>query len=559
MKKIFLYLLVLTMLLSAILMTACRQNESEKASSAESESTSIGESESLSAGESASEGESTTGESESESLSAGESASEGESESTASEFDYESFDFKPYITLDTSEYVGKHVEIPYDEIMPESYYEARLNQLLAEHAIDIKITDVPAKLGDTVNIYYKGVTIAEDGTETAFDGGTYQDFGKPGPLTLGSGSFIDGFEEGLVGVLPTDTLRVSDTGVITDGDIALVSCTFTSKVLSTGKETTSTDENIYFDFRGDTLLTDLKNALLGKDVGETYSVTVQKDSDKDGTPDVENTYVVTVHGLLDLSTPATVMATFPSSYPNSPELAGKTVKFYVWVESIDGVQLPTLNEAFLLETLKYETEEEDVLAAFEREFRGEAKKAYASECRSAAIGAVADYVRGVVVFNSLPEDAVLYEYACLKEEAEYYYSYYTKGGYKFDSIEDFIIAFYEIEDAGDDFEAETWYRKSAEETLRENALYFYFCDVLGVTVDEQEVTERVNALLDERIENAKENDGKTYTREEMYEKYVSYYGDGYIEMYYRDLIRESKLNDALYNSIVVVYAGASEK
>ena len=54
----------------------------------------------------------------------------------------------------------------------------------------LKITEGTVQVGDTVNIDYKGL---KDGV--AFDGGTAE--GQS--LTIGSGQFIDGFEEGLVG------------------------------------------------------------------------------------------------------------------------------------------------------------------------------------------------------------------------------------------------------------------------------------------------------------------------------------------------------------------------
>lgn len=537
MKKLLTFLLALSMLLSAFLI-GCADTEEETAGS---ESSSAEGSE-----------QKTEGTPDSESVSGGTS---GEEETKAPEFDYEAFDFKPYVTLAESEYIGKEISIPYDASMPESYYEKQLDAFLSQYATKIQVTDTAAKDGDTVNIYYKGVTVSEDGTETAFDSGTYQEFGQPYALTLGSGQFIEGFEEGLVGVLPTDTLRVRKTGTITDTDIALVTCKYTSKSISTGKESTSTDENIYFDFRGDVLLTELKNALLGKEVGGTYSLTTERDADKDGKPESENTYVVTVHGLLDLSTPATVSATFPNPYPNSPELAGKTVKFYVWMESIDGWELPELNATFVSETLKFKTEEPDVLAAFEREFREDVREAYVSECRTAVINAVSDHIREVIVFSSLPEAALDYEYASIKEEAEYYYNYYKKQGYKFSAIEDFIIAYYGVKDAGDSFKADAWYTERAEELTRENAIYFYLCDVLAVTVSESEVTDAVNAFLDQMIESAQQSENKVYTREEIYQKCVSYYGEGYIETFYRDSIRENRLNDRLYENLTVIYAG----
>ena len=59
----------------------------------------------------------------------------------------------------------------------------------------IEGTGEPAKAGDTVSVYYVGVR-SEDGTEfdNNFDGG------QPYPVTLGTGSVIPGWEQGLLGV-----------------------------------------------------------------------------------------------------------------------------------------------------------------------------------------------------------------------------------------------------------------------------------------------------------------------------------------------------------------------
>lgn len=62
------------------------------------------------------------------------------------------------------------------------------------------IKDRAAVLGDTVNIDYEG---KQDGV--AFSGGT----ARNQQLALGSGSFIDGFEEGLVGVTPGETVDLN--------------------------------------------------------------------------------------------------------------------------------------------------------------------------------------------------------------------------------------------------------------------------------------------------------------------------------------------------------------
>lgn len=73
------------------------------------------------------------------------------------------------------------------------------NSVTAENGA---VYDRPAEDGDTVNIDYVGTL---DGV--AFDGGT----ASGQNLTLGSGSYIEGFESGLVGVTPGETVDLNLT------------------------------------------------------------------------------------------------------------------------------------------------------------------------------------------------------------------------------------------------------------------------------------------------------------------------------------------------------------
>jgi len=67
---------------------------------------------------------------------------------------------------------------------------------------DQGIKDRAVENGDTVNIDYVG---KKDGV--AFDGGTAEST----PLTIGSNSYIDGFESGLIGVMPGETVELNLT------------------------------------------------------------------------------------------------------------------------------------------------------------------------------------------------------------------------------------------------------------------------------------------------------------------------------------------------------------
>lgn len=81
----------------------------------------------------------------------------------------------------------------------DSYIESNI---LSNFATDEQVTDRAAEMGDTVNIDYVG---SVDGVE--FDGGSAQGY----DLTLGSGSFIDDFEDQIAGHTPGETFNVEVT------------------------------------------------------------------------------------------------------------------------------------------------------------------------------------------------------------------------------------------------------------------------------------------------------------------------------------------------------------
>ena len=77
-----------------------------------------------------------------------------------------------------------------DTTVTDAELDQRIASILQANPEITEITDRPAQEGDTVNIDYVGM---KDGV--AFDGGTAEGY----DLELGSGAFIDGFEDGLIG------------------------------------------------------------------------------------------------------------------------------------------------------------------------------------------------------------------------------------------------------------------------------------------------------------------------------------------------------------------------
>ena len=133
----------------------------------------------------------------------------------ASDYDYQNFAYSD--GLDENGYWSgiralDYVTLPEDyasiplkkaDIEPtEEDVQSQIDSLLSQNTTTQQITDRAAADGDTVNIDYVGTV---DGV--AFTGGTYSGYSLP----RGSGSFIDGFEDQIVGHKPGETFDVNVT------------------------------------------------------------------------------------------------------------------------------------------------------------------------------------------------------------------------------------------------------------------------------------------------------------------------------------------------------------
>ncbi|MCH5274668.1 MAG: FKBP-type peptidyl-prolyl cis-trans isomerase [Lachnospiraceae bacterium] len=107
-----------------------------------------------------------------------------------------------YMTLE-GEYMGLTLYIPARaEVTDEEVEQLALTVYNSAMPAEAGIVDRAVVVGDTINLDYSG---KKDGV--AFAGGTAQNQ----QLTIGSGRFIDGFEDGLVGVMPGETVDLNLT------------------------------------------------------------------------------------------------------------------------------------------------------------------------------------------------------------------------------------------------------------------------------------------------------------------------------------------------------------
>lgn len=127
---------------------------------------------------------------------AAESASESETvqETETEDTNVYAYDYDVESLVKLGDYKGlTYTET--DTSVSDEEVESQINSTLTSHATSEQITDRAVEDGDTVNIDYEGKI---DGK--TFDGGT----ASGASLTIGSGTFIDGFEDGLIGVKPGD-------------------------------------------------------------------------------------------------------------------------------------------------------------------------------------------------------------------------------------------------------------------------------------------------------------------------------------------------------------------
>ena len=101
-------------------------------------------------------------------------------------------DIKPGDYVELGEYKGITVELAPATVTDEQV-EEYINNLALSSPLMTEITDRAVESGDVTNIDFEG-RYAD--TEEAFDGGTAQGY----DLEIGSGSFIPGFEDGVIGM-----------------------------------------------------------------------------------------------------------------------------------------------------------------------------------------------------------------------------------------------------------------------------------------------------------------------------------------------------------------------
>lgn len=143
-------------------------------------------------------------------------------------------DVSKYLIITDDKYKNLEVSVPAKTEVTDADIDDEINQEISDAGLDAQ-EEGEVKDGDTVNIDFVG---KKDGK--AFDGGTASGM----DLTIGSGTFIDGFESGLIGKKVGDTVDLNLTFPEDYGaaDLAGQDVVFTVTINSIKKTPELTDE-----------------------------------------------------------------------------------------------------------------------------------------------------------------------------------------------------------------------------------------------------------------------------------------------------------------------------
>lgn len=283
-------------------------------------------------------------------------------------------DLTKYITISKEDYKNIDLNIPLEDTSDEAV------RAKVETAINSSLTDYktlneedkgafnpsrPLSLGDTVDIFYRGYTVDENGRQKDFDGGSNISGVSLTTLEVGTGktidpstgkaagSFIPGFAEQLVGIVPEKYSRIFKirNSSVEAGDVVYISYT----VIGESNNETVTDKRIdlSLSYIDEIYGEGFSAYLIGKKIGENIG---NKTFKKAGQTDVA--YSDMKISFVTRGTenkPVTIKVRFPADY-SEESLRGVETYFDIFIDSACCYDVPSLDDKFVTEKLKVRAE-----------------------------------------------------------------------------------------------------------------------------------------------------------------------------------------------------------
>lgn len=493
--------------------------------------------------------------------------------------DYDKDNLGKYIKIDKSLYSSYDVLINLDRIsLDENNAEAyAYTQMMVEQEI-IKLqykyreatngkndVDQTIKVGDVANIFYYGYTLDADGNKVPFTGGS--NFGSSiSELGIGSGQMIPGFELALIGKNSANYSKLTKktSGVVEDGNLVYITYTVTTYDGGAEKDATMVvdlSEDVDAKY-GKGFKEFLLGATVGKKIVKNDQSFVVVDKVVNGVTRSDTYEDVTVNSIVEFSEgePLTIDVTFPKSY-NAKELAGKAVKFDIYIMTSVNYNTPAFDDTFVTEKLKLTA---DDLADYEGESLAEKYRAkvaadlydkYEAEENAVIEDTFWNHVIDNMKVKKLPKAEVESFYRSGYNDVVAYYSNYQSYYKSFDEAARAYLGL---------ATGESWedaLRANAERAVKEKLAFYYIARAEDLKPEGEafEATyDRIyNDILDSYLtqyEVSREN----FDTDEEYEEKVQYYRDmidtQYGEAYFNEAAYFEYVMDIIRSNAKITYA-----
>ena len=463
----------------------------------------------------------------------------------AEPFDYLEEDLTKYVAVDSSRYRDADIKIDLPDVSDLDVEVYILSQLKAKKGGTIYDGeyryDKVIYPGDKVYIYYRGYELLENGEERDLSGTCNFSSDELTELEIGSGSFVPGFELGLVGKNPQDYSRFEKIteGEVLDTDVVYLTCTYSYETGETNQNyllrIDLSDPDLEKKF-GTGIADYVKSLKFGETKREAKTFTLAGTDDK----------FTLISARLDFLTrceenPIVVKTVFPYDY-REEAFRNKTVYFDVYVKRAlhyEGVMLSDEAVTGQLGIKEAELEKYEGGSAVEK-YRNMVKsqlvESNAENRKYLAENTLWDKLISGATVKRMPSGEVNRLYN------EYYYSlrdqYLSYGlDQYYPDFSDFLVANFELE-AGED--PGEYMRSMVESEVKEKLIFYSIVKTEGFVPDGEKFAELYNSIIKESFDAENESSGKTYATEEAYntafEKYKTEAVEKNGEEYFAEIV-----------------------
>ena len=421
------------------------------------------------------------------------------------DFNYLDKDLSKYVTISEEDFKKISMVVAVDKPTEEDA-EREITSLLVQYKklpAGASDPDDVIQNGSVVSIYYSGYILSEDGDREYFSGGSNLSTSAQS-LVIGSASFIPGFEEGLIGIRPSDTAvpTIVSSGTLSEGDVVYANIEgfhpsgknlklYGQRLVLTPELDEEYGEGFY-------------ELLLGSELGKNVCTkTTILPSAKDGEGDFAYQNLRSLYKT-EGGKPYTVEAYFPLNY-GQDNLNGKTAYFDIYIENTTTHTLPEFTDAFLTETVGILPEK---LADYEgstltEKYRSYVWKALEQDYESRLLDATEkkfwEKIVSVAEVKRVPRSAMLEVYdSYILDLESTYQSYLTSMGttsalYPFDTF----CSEYFANSLSEGEHYTSYIKRLSKQTAGEKIIFFYAIQLLGVAPSESELSAAYEEILDE--------------------------------------------------------------